>query len=249
MTNTYTKNYLTNVIARIDFSPDIKDIPKDLRKKFLNRFPILEPMKFVNVTGQVKVEPKSKFELDTGDLQTEFVYFGRQREKKMSIGPSYLILHYVNDYPSFEILREEFIEIVKAFMETFTDIEVNRLGLRYINEISLLESDPLNWEKYLNKNLLSVFNIVEDKSTIARGFNNIVINKWPLMINFNYGMHNPDFPASIKKKVFILDYDAYCTSPQELDDIESNIDLAHAEIIKMFEDNIEDELREILNEK
>nr|QNO52558.1 hypothetical protein BJKGENCM_00048 [Methanosarcinales archaeon ANME-1 ERB6] len=67
-----------------------------------------------------------------------------------------------------------------------------------------------------------------------------------MILKFNCGMHNPDFPATIRKKKFILDYDAYYTSLQELIDIEPNLINSHDKIKKLYEKNTKKELREIM---
>lgn len=57
-------------------------------------------------------------------------------------------------------------------------------------------------------------------------------------------MHNPDFPAPIRKKIFVLDYDAYCEGLQDMEDIKKNIDVFHDKIENLFEENITKKLRE-----
>ena len=54
-------------------------------------------------------------------------------------------------------------------------------------------------------------------------------------------MHNPDFPAPIKKKIFILDYDAYCSGILTKDEIFKNLPIFHAEIQRLFESSITDD--------
>ncbi|CAG0986986.1 MAG: hypothetical protein MPEBLZ_02889 [Candidatus Methanoperedens nitroreducens] len=248
MGNKYKKNFLTNVIVRVDFPNPLKTdtLPPDFTKVILKSFPISEPKKLVQMVGTFKVEPKKKLEVETGEEMTEWNYYGVNREKRLVIQKDILSISYLKSYKGFEDLKSEFLNIIEKLFEVFKDIQINRLGLRYINEINLDETDSFNWKKYLNSNLLSIFNITENKDIIARGLNNLILNYGNMILNFHYGMHNPDFPAAIRKKIFVLDYDAYYTGLYELKDIESNLLTFHEEIEKLFENNIEDGLREVM---
>ena len=242
------RNFLTNVVVRVDFPNPLQtdSLPPDLTKVILKSFPISEPKKMIHVEGKFKLEPHKKMEFEAGEEITEWNYWGINREKRLVINKDFLSITYIKWYKSFDDLKSEFLTIVNKLFEVFKDIQINRLGLRYINEINLEETDPLNWKKYLDNNLLSIFNIAEDKETIARGFNNLALNYGNMILNFNYGMHNPDFPATIRKKIFILDYDAYYTSLQEFIDIEPNLINFHDKIKKLYEKNTKKGLREIM---
>ena len=57
-------------------------------------------------------------------------------------------------------------------------------------------------------------------------------------------MHNPDYPAKIKKKIFVLDYDAFFTGILKQHEIEDYIKKCHRIIQQQFENSITPELRE-----
>ena len=248
MDDKYKKNFLTNVIVRIGFAKplDIEVLPPEWRKVILKYFPIAEPKKFIEFYSEIKVVPKTKFEFETGEEITEWNYYGKHREKRLVLQKSFLSITYTS-HKRFEDLKSELLDIAGELFEVFSDIQINRLGLRYINEISLDETNFFDWEKYLNSNLLSFFNISENNDDIVRGLNNLVLNYGTMILNFHYGMHNPDYPAPIRKKIFVLDYDAYYTGLQDLKDIESNLSTCHEEIKTLFEKNIEDGLRDVMN--
>jgi uncharacterized protein (TIGR04255 family) len=60
-------------------------------------------------------------------------------------------------------------------------------------------------------------------------------------------MHNPDYPSPIKKKSFILDYDAYIVGLLTKAEINRNLEILHDEIEKMFELSITEKLRGMMN--
>ncbi len=248
MDDKYKKNFLTNVIVRVDFPNPLKieSLPPDLTKVVLKYFPISEPKKLIEISSEFKVVPKTKIEIETGEEMMEWNYYGKNREKKLVLRKSFLSITYIKSYKRHDDLKSEFFSIINELFKVFSDIQINRLGLRYVNEISFDETKFFDWEKYLNKDLLSIFNIARNKDTIARGFNNLVLNYENMILNFHYGMHNPDFPAPIRKKIFILDYDAYYEGLQDLKDIKSNLFTFHEEIKKIFEENIEDGLRDAM---
>jgi len=70
-----------------------------------------------------------------------------------------------------------------------------------------------------------------------------------MRVRFQYGMHNPDYPSVIRRKQFILDYDAYREETQTGDELERNLMRFHSKIQELFEQSITDELRRIMNER
>ena len=62
-------------------------------------------------------------------------------------------------------------------------------------------------------------------------------------------MHNPDYPAQIKKKIFILDMDVYFNGILNKSDILDHFPKFHSSIQDLFEDSITDAYRRILDGK
>ena len=246
MNNKYRNNFLTSVIARVDFPhplPVHENLPSSLSETILNFFPISEPKK---LKGQAIKFDGEKIQVEGLGSSTEWNYFGKNREKQLVLNSEFMFISQ-KKYETFDPLKYEFITIIEKLYEDYPDLQINRFGLRYINEISLPDqTDPLNWNDYLNDKLLTLFDIAEDKSKIAKCFNNIIFNFEDFILNFKYGMHNPDFPTPIRKKIFILDYDVHVTTLQDLSDIEENIITFHDKIENFFENHIKEGLRVIL---
>lgn len=121
--------------------------------------------------------------------------------------------------------------------------------MRYIDKISLNEPKPLNWTKYIKKNLLCTLKVPASDVPILRAFNILELKSGDINVRFQFGMFNPDFPAPIHRKEFILDYDAYheglLQSSMEIDDKLAN----SRQLIKdLFENSIEDGLRSKMRE-
>jgi uncharacterized protein (TIGR04255 family) len=149
-------------------------------------------------------------------------------------------------YDSFDVLEQDFLPIVEELFSTYGDLEGKRLGLRYINEITLSENNILDWTNYLDEKLLTSLKFPQNPSKICRAFNNLELNYGDLIIKFQYGMRNADYPAPLRKKSFVLDYDAYYQGPQNLVDINHNIGIFHEAIQQLFEQSISNELRSLM---
>ena len=150
-------------------------------------------------------------------------------------------------YDKFDSFTEDFESILTSLYKFKNDIQIKRFGLRYINNISNVPGNPLEWEHLINANLLSILNIPREKKHIARAFHSLELNCGDYNVRFQYGIHNPDFPAPIKKKEFILDFDAYYGGIMSKADIEDFFPKFHLSIQELFEDSITEDYRKVLN--
>lgn len=243
----YKKNYLSQVIVRVDFLSPInsinRELPADLSLVIKDFFPISEPQEMLEIGLQFGKDEKEK---QIKIMMWKFL--GKERDKELYIDEKSMFIVF-KIYKSFEDLTTPFIRIVDSLFNTFKEIQIRRMGLRYVNKIDISEKYPFNWRPYLNKELLSSFNIPEDKTKIARILNLLELNYGNFNLRFSFGMHNPDFPAPIKKKIYIIDYDAYYEGFLKKEEISEKLYVFHSEIIKNFENSITDKLRKKMNDE
>jgi uncharacterized protein (TIGR04255 family) len=248
MSKCYKKPYLDKVIVRIDFTANFNLPQKGLNKKIsdeiLKLFPIPEPREVLS--KQVLISKQGTKEIQ--NKQNHLFYHGKSREKTFCLTPEFMYIE-INKYETYVKLKDEFLLIVDRLAEQ-EDFSAKRFGLRYINQIKTDNELPFDWTKYLNPNLLNMFNIPEDKSFLSRAFSN-VIQQFDdgMLLNFQYGMHNPDFPSRIKQKLFILDYDSYYQGVLNRDEVIKYIDSAHERIEQLYENSITQDLRDIMIEE
>jgi uncharacterized protein (TIGR04255 family) len=246
----YEKDYLAQVIARIDFAEPLR-IPKKgpprpvvacLKKWF--PVPELQVKQLKEVFITLGSEPK-----ETTKEIREWNYHSTSRDKRAVITTTCMLIEY-KKYSMFEALREEFLSITDALYARFKDLQVKRLGLRYIDRIELDQPKPTEWSRYLNKNLLSSFKLVPDPTTLIRAFH-VVEQKFDdeSRLRFQYGMPNPDYPAPIHRKQFVLDTDAYCVLPLTKDEVVQFLDKFHARCVQRFELAITHTLRKQMGPK
>ena len=242
MVRKYRAPFLKEVIVRLDFSSPVtklaKTVPQGLKQMVLRSFPISEPKDFIGKELEV-TKHTTKEKILEG---TNWFFHSTDRQRTLAVFIDNVNITY-REYDSFDVLKQDFLPIVEELFGTYKDLEGKRLGLRYINEITLSENSVLDWTKYLDERLLASLNFPRDPSKICRAFNNLELNYGDLIIRFQYGMYNADYPATIRKKSFILDYDAYYKGPQNLEDVKHNIDIFHEAIQTLFEYSISDELR------
>lgn len=244
----YKRNYLKQVIVRIDFLNPIQslnyELPNELGSVIKNFFPIAEPK---DVLARELQFAEDKVDSKETKLK-EWNFFATERDKKLTIFENGLIIVF-DIYKSFKNLNNTFTNVADVLFKLFKELQIKRVGLRYINRIEMPgEQNLFRWTNYLNKDLLCIFKIPDDKTKITRAFHNIEFNYGSFNVRFQYGMHNPDYPANIKKKIFILDYDAYYEGILTKEEIEEKLPIFHGEIIKLYEKSIVNKLREKMND-
>lgn len=248
----YKKNFLTEVIIRLDLISPLqgldKQLPIGIMQKVKPLFPIPEPRKIIAFPLQVSSNGEESKKTKKKEEQMEWLFHGKDKEKTLSITPNSIFIQY-RSYKTYEQLRDEFLSIVSFIFEKYENAQGQRLGLRYTNDIILKDGKPLEWSDYLDKNLLCSFQFYQSSRIASRVFHNIEFNFGDFNLRYQFGMHNPDYPAPIKKKSFVLDFDAYNMGFQDKDDIHKNLDKYHDKIQELFELSMTNKLRDILNGK
>jgi uncharacterized protein (TIGR04255 family) len=242
----YKRNFLTEVIARIDFASPIQklnqELPPKVSERALKAFPIQEPRKAIG--RELQISPVA---VESKNIEfTEWNFYGKEREKRFVLFNQAMFVAY-NRYPKYEPFKKDFIDVLEVLFNEIPEVVPNRLGLRYINNFEIPNGDPFNWDEYFNQHLLSSHRFYEDKTAISRVFNNLEFNFQDFNLRFQFGMPNPDYPAPIKKKHFVLDLDAYHQGLQTFQEIPGNLDRYHTQIQTLFESSITDKLREVFN--
>jgi uncharacterized protein (TIGR04255 family) len=243
----YKKNFLDRVIARVDFVKEILDIDKALPESVVNEaiksFPIPEPR--IAQGKEYQLGPK---EVAVKDVKhQEWYYHSKDRGKSLCVTHNAMFINYTKYNDTFDNLKKTFMGAIEALQGAYSDLNFRRLGIRYIDKIEFNEPDFTSWDKYIDKKLLCIFDIADDKAKISRAFQNLELNYGDMNVKFQYGMHNPDYPAPIKKKIFILDSDVFLDAIQTKQEVDKNFTKFHDKLTQLFEQSITDKLREVMN--
>jgi uncharacterized protein (TIGR04255 family) len=239
----YKNTPIKKVIFRIDFLAKVPELneslPSEITDVIKNSFPIAEPKNVVARTLQIS----NTDVLDKNTTIKEWHFHTEERNATLIIREdSFAIL--INHYISFENINKVLSETIDVFFNHYKGLISRRIGLRYINEIGIEGENPFDWSEYINPNLTSIFNVTENPKNIIRAFHNLEIKIDEIMLKFQYGMINPDYPALIKKKIFILDLDASFTGILKHHEIDIFIKKQHTVIQNQFEYSITQNLRE-----
>ena len=242
----YKKNPIKESLVKIDFFNPINqfdiEIPNDIVNKIKVNFPIPEPRELIARGFQISNNGIKQSE----NKHKEWNFYNRNKDRRIVITKdSVSVVH--SQYENYEVFIKDFRLILDAIGTYDNSMQIKRFGLRYINNLEFANGDPFKWNQYLNKKLLCSFEIPKEKKYIARSFHNLELNYGDFFLRFQYGMHNPDYPAVIKKKIFILDFDAYYSGILERNELEQYFQKFHDAIQDMFEKSITSKYRDFLN--
>jgi len=245
----YGKNFLKEVIARVDLLnplPGVEvSLPAPLTEHAISAFPIPEPREAVK--REVQIGPQGVAS-SSEERFKEWLFHGKERTKTLTIGRQVVLVQY-KTYQTYEIVKAEFIGILDRVAEFFEGVQSSRVGLRYVNTIELAETNPTDWSAYIAPKPLSLFEFPPeaDRKALSRVFHNLELAFDTFNLRYRLGMHNPDYPARIRQKVFVLDLDAYTQSAVGIREVGRLLDEFHATIQQYFEKSITDKLRSIMN--
>lgn len=239
----YKRNFISEALAKVEFLNPILELDTTLPKEFSDSIAKLFPIAESKEINNNNVTITDSGVQSNVEKIIEWTFWNKDRSRRISLSRNSLLL-VQNKYESYDSFAYEFLTAFDALCITYKELIFRRFGVRYINNIKLLEKNPLEWNDYINEKLIASINIPEDSSHISRTFHNLEMNYDNFNLRFNFGIHNPDYPAIIKQKVFILDMDAYHTGVQNKDDIISSLPEFHNKIQELFEFSITYELRE-----
>lgn len=239
----YQKPFLKQVIARIDFAAPVTQLEKGAPPKLLNsivkNFPIVEPQDVK--MQEVTFEEGGIIHRENAIRQWNF--FSKGRERQLTISPQYIYVQY-NTYNDYEEARSQFGAVVEAIAKISNEIKVARFGLRYINQIEINGINPTDWSEFINDDLLAARTLFEEGEGLTRLISVAEIVFGDIGVRFQYGLPNPDYPARIKRPLFVLDFDASVAQAHDLNEALGYMDQGHARIQSLFERSIKEALRE-----
>jgi len=242
----YKKNFLSNVVFKLDF-PTLSDNGlekiREFQKLIKKEFQILEEQK------TIKIEHKFKGTEPVVTKTTEmpkWMFFNTTKKRIVSFENNNIIVEF-KEYTHFEEYLKIVDLVIKSLFQQFPSIISTRLGLRYINQINLEEKHPFKWDTLLNKSLLESLNFISNKKDMSRYITLIELAKEDYKLRFQCGIANSLYPSPIIKKEFVLDYDCYTfESLEKIEEILDKIIEFKDIITDMFEKSIEDGLRKVM---
>lgn len=238
----YSKSFLKEVILRVDFPNPLsilaKKIPPKLYKAALSNFPVPESQQVQSQEIQLSSTGISA----NNKEETHWSFYGNEREKTLAITPRAIVLS-VRTYKTFEQMTGDFFKVFDILKHLEPELVLSRVGLRYINIIDLQEGNPLDWKGYVNADLLGMINFNKKHENLSRAFHVLEYNFENVNLKCQFGVANPDYPALVKRRQFVLDFDAHSVSVNDVDELSKIIMDSHDYVQEFFESSIGEEAR------
>lgn len=240
------KNHITEVIFRLEFSTinelNINDetAVDSFKNKISDIFPNYESIPNNKISLNINVDANQAENLVKQSNHLVWIFKNDKNDKFVTLSPNDLVLEYkAGAYVGFTKFLEEILLLLDA-IKKYNPIELNFLGLRYINQIFDQQINR-NIGDYINSDLLNnclINNLKKNNEELIQIFTKVHAKKDNYLITFQYGVFNPEFPNENNFKPFILDYDCVTHDINSINDIKQNlIDMNHI-IFKKFDYSI-----------
>lgn len=247
----YKKNFISGVIFRTDY-PIVFEIQDEEPKEFSEKIKRIFPNYGVEKGVQIDFSVNENLEVDQNtETEDTYIFSNKEGDIKVILSRRAIILH-VFKYKKYSEMKEVIKLIINSFREVYGLEIINRVGLRYINDIDTNENDnPLLLGDYFAESLFCGVDFIPDKKNkISRFVSQLHFNEGDHKINFQYGNPNKNYPNSISKKIFMIDIDAFSADvPVGESDLLNFIDKLHDSIKDIFEKSIKQKTRCLLNEE
>lgn len=244
---TYRKNFLTNVIVRVDY-PTIDTLtrpnePDKFRDKISQKFKNMRAIQ----GGLVDFELKDT-NMEIRETRRKYAWEFSNVEKTTTIFlDSDFMKIECTKFTNFDEFLKDIEMIFSAFQDTYPIKKANRTELRYINQIRIDTGNPLDWSGLIKNSLFSVAkDFIRDKSNLLRNLQYFEIRESEYHLKFTFGLFNSEYPNPIARKEFVLDYDCYWNEEIEATTILDKIKVFNEKITYWFEQSIDDGLRTIM---
>lgn len=249
----YKRNFLENVICRLDFKKELSDESFSLLAQgteISKSFPIrgkdqIENTSNVNVVARKDAAPVVSAEKTTL-VRKEFT--DTTGKNKYCFSKKYVILAY-EAYKNFENLKIDIENITTLIYKFDPDITITRFGLRYINKF---DPDTIRIFKNYFSQDISCFiapssTKINEELSLSRVIGHFEYISDDIRLNANIGAYNRNYPGVLQKQDIALDYDAVVQGPCKLSEvIPEKLLKAHDIIQATFEHHITNKLRSVM---
>ncbi|MEN6439674.1 MAG: TIGR04255 family protein [Syntrophobacter sp.] len=239
----YCRNFLTNVIARVDYQPILvltREMPIDFQERIRQEFPRFQrsfPFKLTippegeaqSVQKPVFWQFKDKMESNTVTVSADFI----SCETK--------------NYTKFNEFVQKLSSTYNTFCELYKPALIKRIGLRYVNQIEIKDGNPFDWDGFISSALTSQVRAFPTmQQDITRQMSQMQFSIDDMNLLFQFGFYNSEHPNRITKKEFILDYDCFTDQETEPDKVLLRFGMLHIHISNLFEESIQDGFRNLM---
>jgi uncharacterized protein (TIGR04255 family) len=247
----YRRNFLRHVVLRLDYAP-LAALHGEKQPAFSaeihDAFPYVQPNQIMQFQFAIGAGPPVGQQSKGWQwLHTNVEGDGNRRI--VGLAPDHLSLDSVGQgtYTNFAEFYATFTAIYDKFMAAYGVAEYTRIGLRFINEITIQEGEPLDWDGLLAADLVAgVKPQFARELRMTRSMHQVTALKDDITCLVNYGLNNPDFPNPIARRQFVLDLDAYVSGGIPANEAKPKIRSLYSVAKDIFEASIGAGLRQRL---
>ena len=237
----YKKNYLTQVIFQMHFTP-------------LDQLKINIDQQFSDLcTGKTNapslVNNNINLTISEGQVLSEKTNTWNFTNDNFRIVVTHNVLQIIaSKYTTHEDFHSLITDITSSFIDLYKP-HIMRIGVRYINMI-LFNGEAYDFNDYINKDLLASTLAYKNDFALTRSIGNMIMKdeESDLVLGFVYGWINSIFPNKIAKREFLLDYECAKENINGASvSVKDIIKQIRNFVNKVFENSITEGLREEMN--
>lgn len=252
MPRKYKRNYLDNVVLRIDF----EEVEDTSLKIFLKKLDDIFPYKTKEegIEENVKIDIKGNKVTNSRKEIPTWIYLDTYKNKKVTVTHGFIAIEYLNrSYRDSKELIDDCRSIISSSIADLSISSVKRLGLRYVNRFNL-DTDvkgTIKWSDFFSKELVgSVSFAGKTRYSIVRAMSNLHLRSDGCDILIRYGIWNQDFPSENNRKEFIIDIDIFSRiALEDMGEITNIVEEFNQNAEKIFEKSLGVEIKKILRKK
>jgi uncharacterized protein (TIGR04255 family) len=243
----YESNPLTDVIFRIDFDEPVigsKKLADDFYNLIKSAFPKKDIVQGVVLRAQMVAKKDGNKLSQSQQKVTNYRFLDENQKKILMLEPSTDLNLVLKVYKNSRELKDVINLIIDSVIKVYGDIKIKRTGLRYINEIVIQEGNSFDWAPFINRSLISSLEFRTEADKLSRSMGMMELIRDDHRVLFQFGMYNPNYPNSISRKAFVLDFDCYTEVTLNASRIRETVEILQKDEEELFERSIEDGLRE-----
>jgi uncharacterized protein (TIGR04255 family) len=243
----YKKNYLETVIFQLRFPLILKlesTSPGEYQELVHERFP--NPRAGSEVNLEVLMTPDLS-KAEKRSFRPRWLFFAKDEMKSVTVGSDIFSLEY-RKFTDVSDAEGDFSFAWGAFRRLYQVERIDRVGVRYVDKITLPSGNPFDWSGYIQEDIMKAVVGVPalPGHDVLRSMHALHLGATDHRITFQFGIHNSDFPNPVAKRSFILDFDCCSVGPVEAADAEASVRVYNEVIHELFERSIGDLLRQDL---
>ncbi len=245
-TSKYLKSPIVEVVCEFRFNPNKEwdfTYPGLLYERLKIDFPRKQAMKQIGISTL----PDTKEPTIQQEITERIQFFREDNSALVQIAPSFLSVNHLSPYPTWKKFLPMVLENFKRYKEVTNPQLINRIGLRYINEIEIPIEGSLKMEDFFEFYPHLGKGLPQEHGPFMTGVHFFYESQRDTL-RLQIALTNAKKP---KTAAFILDLDYFLAEPtkvsMDIDKVTAWLVTAHDRVEQIFEASITDKARKLFN--